>query len=241
MNFDLTYRRFGEKAILIEWPKIIDENILDDILRFKNSIIRKDIKVVVDVINTYNSLCVIYDINIENINDILLELKSIYLVSNENTVVQKRLWHIPVCYDEEFAIDSNDLSSKLSLPFLEIIERHVSAIYTIYFTGFLPGFLYLGGLDSTLHINRKSIPNLNIKKGSVGIGGTQTGIYPQDSPGGWHIIGNSPVSFFDINMNKPCFSSPGDKLKFESVSAEEYLTIKKLVAEKTYKNKFDLI
>lgn len=241
MNHDLTYRRFGEKAILIEWPKFIDENILDDILRFKNSIENNKIKVIVDIINTYNSLCVIYDSAIENINDAILELKSIYLTSNSSTDVQKRLWHIPVCYDEEFAIDSNDLSTKLSLPFSEIIERHVSAVYTIYFIGFLPGFLYLGGLDNSLHINRKSIPNLNIKKGSVGIGGSQTGIYPQDSPGGWHIIGNSPVNFFDINNDKPCFASPGDKLKFESVSAEEYLAVRKLHAENTYKYKYDLI
>lgn len=241
MNYDLTYRRFGEKAILIEWPKIIDENILDEILKFKKSIENKNIEVIVDIINTYNSLCVVYDIAIENINDVILDLKSIYLSSNNSNLVQKKLWHIPVCYEKEFAIDSNDLSAKLSLPFSEIIERHGSTIYTIYFIGFLPGFLYLGGLDRALHINRKSIPNLNIKKGSVGIGGAQTGIYPQDSPGGWHIIGNSPINFFNIEKTKPCFASPGDKLKFEIVSTEEYLTIKKSIEENTYKHKYDLI
>ena len=241
MNFDLTYRPFGEKAILIEWPKIIDENTLEDILNFKNSIENENIEVIVDIINTYNSLCVIYDIDIENINDAILELKSIYLTSNNSNLARKRLWHIPVCYDEEFAIDSNELSKKLTLPFSEIMERHVSAVYRIYFIGFLPGFLYLGGLDSSLHINRKSIPNLNIKKGSVGIGGQQTGIYPQDSPGGWHIIGNSPINFFDINKQKSCFASPGDKLKFESVSAFDYLKIKESIEENTYKYKFDLI
>ena len=241
MNYDLTYRRFGEKAILIEWPKTIDENILDDILKFKKSIENNNIKVIVDLINAYNSLCVVYNLTIENINDAILDLKSIYLSSNNNTVVQKRLWHIPVCYDEEFAIDSNHLSAKLSLPFSEIIERHSSAVYTIYFIGFLPGFLYLGGLDSALQINRKSIPNLKIKKGSVGIGGSQTGIYPQDSPGGWHIIGNSPINFFNTEKTKPCFASPGDKLKFESISTEEYLTIKKFIEENTYKYNYDLL
>ena len=99
----------------------------------------------------------------------------------------------------------------------------------IYFIGFLPGFLYLGGLDERLFTPRKSTPRLRIEKGAVAIGGKQTGIYPQESPGGWNIIGNSPIQFFDNSKNTPCFAKAGDKLQFYSITLKEHHDIKVLV------------
>ena len=93
--------------------------------------------------------------------------------------------------------------------------------------GFLPGFLYLGGLDKKLHIPRKDNPKLNILKGSVAIGGQQTGVYPSNSPGGWYVIGNSPINFFDINKSKICFAKPGDELSFYTITKEEHENISK--------------
>src|SRR5690606_21098903 len=97
-----------------------------------------------------------------------------------------------------------------NVPVEEIISRHLSSIYTVYFIGFLPGFLYLGGLDKTLQIARKKSPRKRVEKGAVGIGENQTGIYPKDSPGGWQIIGNSPIEILDKNRLPPCPISPGD-------------------------------
>ena len=104
----------------------------------------------------------------------------------------------------------------------QIIKQHTEATYTIYCMGFLPGFMYLGGLPEALHFRRKSTPRLSVMPGSVGIGGNQTGIYPQESPGGWNLIGNCPVKLFNINNMPPCFVKVGDKVKFYEISRPEY-------------------
>ena len=99
----------------------------------------------------------------------------------------------------------------------------------------------MGGLDNALHIPRKSTPRLHIKKGSVAIGGNQTGVYPNASPGGWNIIGNSPVNFFDISKEKPCFAKAGDQIQFYSVSLKEYQNIKTLVDANVYQLESEVI
>ena len=241
MKYQHTYKRFGERAILIEWPLLIDNNILQDVINFKKALQKSNIKQIVEINSTYNSLCVIYDFTIENINDKILELKSLYLPVQSNYQSATKIWHIPVCYDDEFAIDIDELSKQKQLSKPEIIKRHTEPLYTVYFIGFLPGFLYLGGLDTSLHTNRKSSPNLNIKKGAVGIGGQQTGIYPQDCPGGWHIIGNSPIDFFNSNSAKPCFASAGDRIKFDQISLPDYLRIEKNIKDNSYKLKTSML
>jgi len=104
----------------------------------------------------------------------------------------------------------------------KLIQLHTAPLYTVFCIGFLPGFMYLGGLNVVLHHPRRSAPRLKIPKGSVGIGGEQTGIYPQASPGGWNIIGNSPIQLFDPHNRNPCRISVGDKVKFYDVSEAEY-------------------
>ncbi|MFP4845882.1 5-oxoprolinase subunit PxpB [Winogradskyella sp. PE311] len=222
MSYELRYSQYNEYSILIEWPPIIDELILKSILNFKNSIQKKYIKQNIEVINTYNSLLVIYDLTIGNINDEIIVLKSLFI---EGYILPQRkftVWEIPVCYDEVFGVDMEDFSKEKGLNKSKIIELHSTPIYTVYFIGFLPGFLYLGGLNSKLFLDRKSTPSLNVKKGAVAIGGEQTGVYPQDSPGGWHIIGNSPIDLFDPNQILPCKIETGDMIKFVAISKQEH-------------------
>jgi inhibitor of KinA len=140
-----------------------------------------------------------------------------------------KTWKIPVCYDEEFGIDLKEIAVSKKCGVKDIIYMHTSPKYLIYFTGFLPGFLYLGGLPATLLIPRRSSPRLQIIKGAVAIGGQQTGIYPTESPGGWNIIGNSPLEFFNPTQNPPCFSETGDYLKFYAIDRVAHQQIKKEV------------
>ena len=109
----------------------------------------------------------------------------------------------------------------------EIINIHKSKVYDVLSMGFLPGFMYMGFTDEKLHCERKEIPYLNIKKGSIGIALNQTCIYSQDSPGGWHIIGISPLDFFDLKSKNPCFAKPGDKIQFIEISSKKYQQMKK--------------
>lgn len=107
----------------------------------------------------------------------------------------------------------------------DIIALHTKPNYTVFCIGFLPGFLYLGGLDKALHFPRKQMPRLQIESGAVGIGGTQTGVYPCESPGGWNIIGNSPLSFFNMARAIPCFAKPGDQIDFYPISLKQHRDI----------------
>ncbi|WP_235841579.1 5-oxoprolinase subunit PxpB [Confluentibacter sediminis] len=234
MTYHLTYKRFGEGAILIEWPAMIDEHILKDVLRFKAAIIKKDIKVIVDVKHAYNSLLIVYHTVCRNFENEVNTLESIYKTTDSKYDSLSILWKIPVCYDEAFGIDLEAMSKEKNLSKEAIIKRHSQAVYTVYFIGFLPGFLYLGGLDDTLHMPRKSTPRLKIAQGAVAIGGHQTGVYPIESPGGWNIIGNSPIDYFNPKNKVPCFAKAGDHIRFKPISMKEYNDIKVLSAAGVY-------
>jgi inhibitor of KinA len=185
----------------------------------------------------YNTLLVIYNPDELIFERVIAELKTIY---NEEKIelFKTKKWTIPVSYDSSFGIDLELISNKLTISIGEIIDLHTSALYTIHGIGFLPGFLYLGGLHEKLHFPRLTIPRPNIIKGAVGIGGIQTGIYPQESPGGWNIIGNTPLPMFDIHKKPPCLFIAGDKIKFKSVSLDEYGAIKNEVKKGTYQLKY---
>ncbi|RPD98611.1 5-oxoprolinase subunit PxpB [Aureibaculum marinum] len=235
--FELTFKVYGKSAILIEWPSEIDKNILEDVILFKSKILKSYIKGIVDVINSYNSLTIVYNIAINNIYSEILNLKSLYSLNISQESVENFRWEIPVCYDKKFGIDLHEFQVKNNLNFEEVVRIHSSSIYTVYFIGFLPGFMYLGGLDKRLHIARKSNPRLRVEKGSVAIGGNQTGVYPSINAGGWHIIGNSPITFFDSKLAKPCFAKSGDEIKFIPVDVVEYNQIESEVEKGVYKLK----
>lgn len=234
MTFPLTYKPFGERSILIEWLSKIETHILLDILHFKEKIANKNIERIIELRSAYNSLLVIYNEFDTGFADEADKLKAIYTSNEASTKTTSRLWKIPVCYDVSFGIDLETISEDKNMSKEDIVTCHSKTVYTIYFIGFLPGFLYLGGLNETLFTPRKSTPRLEIEKGAVAIGGNQTGIYPQESPGGWNIIGNSPINFFDVSKEKPCFAKAGDKLQFYSISLKEHQNIKTLVDANVY-------
>lgn len=225
MNYKLRFSLYNEHSVLIEWPAIIDENILQDILNVKKIIKNLYSELIVEVISAYNSILIIYIYTIDDVNSCFLDLKALCDSRDSINLIESKTFKIPVCYDDEFAEDLDDYSRLKKLTKQEIIEFHTASIYTVFFIGFLPGFLYLGGLNSKLHLDRKKTPNLNVKKGAVAVGGKQTGIYPQNSPGGWHIIGSSPIELFNPKENPPCFIKTGDKVKFQAISKIEYFEI----------------
>lgn len=218
-KFKLSYRPYSNKALLIQWPRMINESVLHDILRFKQllSIKYPDL----ELVPSYNSLCLI-SLSPLDFESLISNLKTIYAKKFTVPIPRKKVWHIPVCYDLSFGIDMEEFSleKKMSVP--HIIELHTAAVYTVYCIGFLPGFMYLGGLNDALVQPRRTEPRLSIPKGSVGIGGQQTGVYPEKSPGGWNIIGNSPVPLFDPSKEKPSLISVGDGVKFYPIDKAQH-------------------
>lgn len=215
----LTYKPYGERSILIEWESKIDVSIHKDIIRYKQ-IIQSNSTQIQSVIVGYHSLLVSYKGLISSFTLAIKELKECYLQETVLETVENFVWEIPVCYDREFGIDLEVLAKQSGLTIEEIIRLHTKPIYQVYFIGFLPGFMYLGGLDKQIHFNRKQTPRLKVPKGSVAIGGSQTGVYPQESAGGWNIIGNTPISFFDRTKKRPCFIKAGDQICFQSITKE---------------------
>jgi len=165
-------------------------------------------------------MLITYDKTILFKNDLIKFIKKIYKEDYSDELANRKTWNIPVCYD--FGLDLETVLNEKKLNREDFISLHSAPYYTVYGIGFLPGFLYLGGLSDQLAIPRKEIPRISVFKGAVAIGGNQTGIYPQDSPGGWHIIGKTPISLFDSHKEDPTFIKPGDKIKFYSVSKSRF-------------------
>jgi len=234
MTFNLKYKPYGNQVILIEWPARIEESILEDIINFKQKIKNDNKYHVQDLIIAYNSLTIKYHYPFKDFKKQMVQLKNSYLSLTTRVVTESITWHIPVCYNLEFGLDLKGLAKEKNLSITTLIDRHSNPFYKVYFIGFLPGFLYLGGLDKTLHCNRKIVPRFNITKGSVGIGGNQTGIYPSDSAGGWNIIGRTPISFFNASLDKPCFAKSGDNIKFRPIDKIEFLEIENKIARGTF-------
>lgn len=225
------------QAFLVEFKPEISPELLEKILAISEWLRQNTVKEKLEVINTYCSLLVKYPTTIE---DVYGEFKKLdHLISSAPSLREraKVVFQIPVCYDTKFSLDAAQITARSGVKKEELIRLHSAPLYTVYFIGFLPGFLYMGGLDPRLSIPRRSQPRQRIEKGAVGIGENQTGIYPQASPGGWQIIGNSPVPLFRPDRMPPCEIAPGDKIKFYPVDLDTHARIAESVRTGTFQFK----
>ena len=232
MKFLLTYKLFGRSAILVEWPANISQDIIQDIISFERQV--KEIDSILDIIIAYNSLLIRYQNPIVDQELTIRQLKNKYTASSYLIKQDQFLWEIPVCYDASFGIDLEEIANKKKCSVADIVRLHTETDYLVYFIGFQPGFLYLGGLNQNLHVPRKSTPRVRVDKGSVGIGGAQTGVYPQSSSGGWNIIGKSPLNFFNMKATNPCFAKPGDRIQFVAVDIHTFYEIEREVIKQEF-------
>ncbi|WP_372973087.1 5-oxoprolinase subunit PxpB [Muriicola sp.] len=222
-TYPIYIKPFGKSAVLVEWPFEIDSNILDDILIFKDFIKLQGYgEPEWEIIPAYNSLTLVNNRKELKFEEISAALQKLYKERKEGAKKEPRHWKLPVCYDLEFGIDLEELSQQLGKSIEQIITLHTAATYTVYGIGFLPGFLYLGGVPKDLETPRKASPRLHVRKGSVGLARKQTGVYPQDCPGGWNIIGNCPIPIFDAQKENPCFVRVGDTVTFYSITRAQF-------------------
>ncbi len=225
----------GDRAILVDFKGKIGTDVLGKVLCYKKLLQNNSFKQKVEVINAYNSLLISYMSTIEDVYGEVLAVKELLREANIPKKRDYKIYQIPVCYDKEFGLDLEYISKEKKLAVEKIIELHTAPIYQVYFIGFLPGFLYLGGLDKKLEISRKETPRRSVEKGSVGIGENQTGIYPKNSPGGWQILGKSPVNLFDKNQDPPSPFSAGDRIKFIPISKEEFFSLEEEIENGNFK------
>ncbi len=224
---DIKLKLIQSRLLEISWPKEISPKTLSEMTEVKRFLEKEYMEGIKEIRMGYHclSLKLQLEITLREADELLEEIQAVKL---QMQVPPSKLWTIPVCYDGEWGIDLEKISKIHNLSPEEIIKRHLSPEYLLYFYGFLPGFMYLGGLDETLSTPRKSNPDRSVPAGSVAIGGKQTGIYPSESPGGWHVLGNCPISIFDINQNPPVKAQVNDKIKFKAIDLDEYKELKAL-------------
>lgn len=224
----------GDSALTLEFGDEINYEINNKIRVFNKKIKSLNIDGIVETVPSFKALLIYYDpekLFFSEAKDIVIDLFK--TIDVENSKIRKVI-EIPVCYDEEFGEDLDFVSQYTKLSKEEIIKLHSSKEYLIYMLGFLPGFAYLGGMNERLVTPRLKNPRLKLEAGSVGIGGEQTGIYPLASPGGWRIIGRTPLKPYDLNRNKTILYEAGDYIKFTPISKKKYYEIKDLVDKGIY-------
>jgi Allophanate hydrolase subunit 1 len=202
-----------------------NKDVNSNVIKYFLSLIReKNIKGITNITPSYNKLIVSFDLNLTSFLELKEKIINIKLTNILDIKVKKI--KIPVCCDDEFALDIERLTKKLNLSKKAILDKYFDKEYFCYMTGFIAGMPFMGDVDERIQLNRLETPRLKVPKGSVGITEQFSNIYTFESPGGWNIIGNTPIKVFDkLNLGKPTLINPGDKVLFYEISKKEFLNL----------------
>jgi len=226
----------GDSALVIEFGNEISVDINKKIRKMMDDIKKENIDGIVELVPTYCSLLINYDVLKIDYSTLVEKLKT-FLNNNLETAEGEEvtLVEIPTLYNDEFGPDLSYVAEYNKLSKEEVIKIHTGTDYLVYMLGFMPGFTYLGGMSEKIATPRLESPRLQIYPGSVGIAGKQTGMYPSMSPGGWRIIGRTPLKLYNPDSDTPVYISSGDYVRYVSISEEEYNEILKKVENNEYK------
>jgi inhibitor of KinA len=223
-----TISSLGDSALLIDFGNHIDEEINKFVIHLFHRIISLQHPALLDVVPAYSSLAVHYDVlslheaGRSAYNKVVELVEPIIHSTTEEKEVENNHIEIPVCYSDGYGPDIEEILNTKQITKEQLIQLHTGKTYRVYMLGFLPGFPYMGEVDDRIAIERKSTPRQSIPAGSVGIAGKQTGIYPLESPGGWQIIGRTPLKIFNKDNDQPVLFQPGDSVRFYSITEDEY-------------------
>lgn len=223
----------GDHAITIALGNKIDVKINQKVMALFSCLQAQPIAGVKDIIPSYHTVTVVYDLALLKkqmpstsvYENMCLQLKRAADACTGASAIP-RLVKIPVCYEVSVAPDIESVAALHQLSREEVIALHTSQTYRVYLVGFLPGFAYMGSVDTKIATPRKTKPRTTVAAGSVGIAGAQTGIYPFDSPGGWQLIGQTPVRMFDTAKPDPCYLQTGDEVQFYSINFSQFQKMK---------------
>ena len=231
------YFPLGDSAFIIKAGDDISPETHQEIRSLVSAIKDKNIDGIIELTPAYNEIIISYDPLKSRYIGLLDKIKLIVKNLIVSEINKPDLIHIPVCYEIEFSPDIDIVAKKNNLTVKEVIQIHSSVDYLVYMLGFTPGFCYLGGMSAEIKTPRKENPREKIEAGSVGIAGDQTGIYPVDSPGGWQLIGKTPLKLFDPDRNPEFLIEAGNYIRFYPVTKIEYGKILAEVANNEYQLK----
>jgi KipI family sensor histidine kinase inhibitor len=235
MKREIVFRLGGDKALVVELGDSIDETVNERVRALALAISKQIAGAITEVVPTYRSLLLFYDPLVISLPELKAEILKLEEAMDKIPLPPPLLYKVPTLYGGSFGPDLPFVAAHNSLDQKEVVRLHTSTSYRIYMLGFTPGFCYLGGMPPAIATPRLDNPRTSIAAGSVGIAGAQTGIYPIDSPGGWRIIGATPLCLFDPGSHTPFVFSAGDYLRFISISGEEFSYIKEQVRQGLYR------
>ena len=219
----------GDCGITCDFGDEVNKKTNKEVIKFFNfideSVKNKKIRGILNYTPSYNKLIINFDLEQVKSKELIEFIKS----NDYSKIIfskQSKILEIPICYDEEFALDIKRLEEKTKLNFNEIVSKHLETSFFVYMIGFVPGQPFLGDLNENLYHDRLDTPRIKIDKGSVGIVEKFCTIYNFESPGGWNIIGRTPFELFNINKKNISILSPGDTVKFKSITKEQFFSFK---------------
>lgn len=231
---DYSFLQCGEGALTVHLGDGIDPAINRRVTALQGAIGSAGLRGITDLIPAYADLTVCYDCTVISAKALQRQLRRLLDSLSVAGQDRRRVFQLPVCYGGDYGPDLDFVCHHSGLSAQEVIELHSAPDYLIYMLGFLPGFAYLGGLDDRIKTPRLQNPRTKIHAGAVGIGGEQTGIYPLSSPGGWRLIGTTPVKPYDPERDEPILYSAGDYIRFVPIDKETFDDISAKVQNGTY-------
>ena len=215
----------GDAALYCDFGNKVDQKTNTKVIKYFENIKKQNIYGINNLTPSYNKLIISFDLNILNFTELKKKIEDIKVSESEFKQNQK-IVKIPTCCDDEFALDIERLSLKLNLTKKEILEKYFNKEYFCYMTGFIAGMPFLGDIDKKIRFQRLETPRVKVPKGAVGITEQFTNIYTFESPGGWNILGRTPIKIFDqVSEKQPTLINPGDKVLFYEINKKEYLKL----------------
>ena len=212
----------GDAALYCDFGKEVNKETNSGVIKYFKTLKKLNLKGITNITPSYNKLIISYDLSVIKFQDLKEEIKNLKLMQIKNN--EDKIVTIPVCVDDEFSLDLNRLSEKLKIEKNIIIQTFLEKEYFCYMTGFIAGMPFLGDTDSKIRLQRLETPRVKVPKGSIGITEQFCNIYTFESPGGWNIIGNTPIKVFDkFNQKNPAKINPGDRVTFYKINKDEYL------------------
>ncbi len=214
----------GDAALVVQFGEAVDAEMNNRVMRLDSIVRSRAIPGVVETVPTFRSLMIHYDPLQITRSSLMAAVEPLL---NEEGAVEATCaaWSLPVCFDPEYAPDLEDVARRTELTPERVIDLYAGTTFRVYMIGFLPGHPYMGDLPPELELPRRVEPRTRVPAGSVAIATTMTVVYPNESPGGWHLIGRTPVPMFSLRRERPVLFAPGDRVRCRPVTPEEYRDI----------------
>jgi inhibitor of KinA len=231
---DVRFLVSGDTALVVEFGDRIDRALNDRVLRLSDALRASGVPGLIETVPTYRSLMVLYDPSATDYETLTAHIRTL-LEHDRRVPSAAKLWRIPACYEPSHAPDLAEVAERTKLEQDEVVRLHSQTRFHVYMIGFVPGFPYMGDLPQSLVLPRRVDPRVKVPAGSIAIATNMTAIYPVESPGGWHLIGSTPVRLFDATLERPALLAPGDEVRFDPITSAAFDAISAQISKGTYR------